>query len=154
MPQARASPSIRRALKGSIALKGARLDDLSLSQYRETVDPNSPAIVLLAPPGTEHPFYAEFGWVRGQGTTAKVPDADTVWRQEGSGALAVGKPVTLTWDNGEGLEFRRTIAVDDKYLFTAKDEVANKGTEPVTLLPYAFISPPRHAEDGRLLHPA
>src|SRR3954471_6663180 len=128
------------ALKGSIALKGARLDDLALTQYRETVDPKSPPIVLLAPSGTEHPFYAEFGWVRAAGTTAKVPDAETVWRQEGAGPLAVGKPVTLTWDNGEGLEFRRTIAVDDKYLFTAKDEVANNGPAPVSLFPYALVS--------------
>ena len=127
-------------MKGSIALKGARIDDLALVQYRETVNPASPAIVLLSPSGTEHPFYAEFGWVRGTGVTAKLPDFETVWRQEGSGALGADKPITLTWDNGEGLQFRRTIAVDDKYLFTAKDEVTNKGTEPVTLFPYALIS--------------
>ena len=126
-------------VKGSIALKGARLDDLALTQYRETVDPKSPAIVLLSPPGTEHPFYAEFGWVAGAGTTAKLPSAETEWRREGSGALTPANPVTLTWDNGEGLEFRRTIAVDDKYLFTAKDEVVNKGTAPVTLVPYAYV---------------
>ena len=134
-------------LKGSIALKGARIDDLALTQYRETVDPKSPAIVLLAPSGTEHPFYAEFGWVPGAGVTAKLPNADTVWRQEGAGALTVGKPITLAWDNGEGLEFRRTIAVDDKYLFTVKDEVANKGAAPVTLFPYALIS--RHGTPER-----
>ena len=127
-------------VKGSIALKCARIDDLSLTQFRETVDPNSPAIELLSPSGTEHPFYAEFGWVNGTGTNAKLPDADTVWRQDGAGALTVGHPITLLWDNGEGLEFRRTIAIDDKYLFTAKDEVVNKGTAPVTLYPYALIS--------------
>jgi YidC/Oxa1 family membrane protein insertase len=127
-------------LKGSIALKGARIDDLALIQYRETVDPKSPPIELLSPSGTDHPFYAEFGWVRGPGVTAKVPDAETVWRQEGSGALTAGKPITLTYDNGEGLEFRRIIAVDDKYLFHARDEVVNKGTAPVTLFPYALVS--------------
>jgi YidC/Oxa1 family membrane protein insertase len=127
-------------VKGTIALKGARLDDLALIQYRETVDPKSPPIVLLSPSGAEHPFYAEFGWVRGAGVNAKLPDADTVWTQEGAGALTPGKPVTLTWDNGEGLTFRRTIAVDDKYLFTARDEVTNKAADPVTLFPYALIS--------------
>src|SRR3954451_19091088 len=105
-------------LKGSIALKGARIDDLALIQYRETVDPKSPPIELLSPSGTDHPFYAEFGWVRGPGVTAKVPDAETVWRQEGTGALTTAKPITLSWDNGEGLTFRRTIAVDEKYLFS------------------------------------
>ena len=127
-------------VKGSISLKGARLDDLSLSQYRVTVDPNSPPVVLLSPSGSPHPFYAEAGWVAAAGATAKLPTADTVWRQAGTGALGVDRPVTLTWDNGEGLEFRRTFAVDDKYLFTIRDEVLNKGTAPVTLYPFALIS--------------
>jgi YidC/Oxa1 family membrane protein insertase len=127
-------------LSGSISLKGGRIDDLSLVKYRETVDPNSPAIVLLAPSGSPQPFYAEFGWVSAAGTTVTLPDANTVWRQEGSGTLGVDRPVTLTWNNGEGLIFRRTIAVDDKYLFTLKDEVTNNGAAPVNLFPYALIS--------------
>jgi YidC/Oxa1 family membrane protein insertase len=128
------------SLAGSIALKGARIDDLALIKYRETVDPKSPPIVLLAPSGSPHPFYSEFGWVVAAGTAAKAPTADTLWRQEGSGALTVEHPVTLVYDNGEGLEFRRTITVDNKYLFTLKDEVVNKGAAPVTLYPYALIS--------------
>jgi YidC/Oxa1 family membrane protein insertase len=127
-------------LAGSVSLKGGRLDDLSLVKYRETVDPNSPAIVLLAPSGSPQPFYSEFGWVAGAGTTVKMPGPDTIWRQEGSGALTIDHPVTLAYDNGDGLEFRRTIAVDDKYLFTIRDEVANKSAATVTLYPYALIS--------------
>ena len=127
-------------LAGSIALKGARIDDLSLTKYRETVDPTSPAIVLLAPSGSPNPFYAEFGWSPPSGAAMKLPGPDTVWQQQGSAALGIDRPVTLTWDNGEGLEFRRTIAVDDKYMFTVKDEVVNKGTAPVTLYPYGLIS--------------
>ena len=137
------SPRVRietPSLDGSIALKGGRVDDLSLIKYRETVDPKSPAIVLLAPSGSPHPFYAQFGWTPAAGASVKLPGDDTVWRQEGSGALAVDRPVKLVYDNGEGLEFRRTIAIDDKYLFTIKDEVLNKGTAPVTLYPYALIS--------------
>ncbi len=127
-------------LDGTIALKGGRIDDLALTRYRETVDPKSPAIVLLAPSGSPNPFYAEFGWVAAAGTTAKLPNPDTLWTQEGAGTLAVERPVTLVYDNGEGLQFRRTIAVDDKYLFTIRDEVANKSAVPVTLYPYALIS--------------
>jgi len=128
------------SVQGSIALKGGRIDDLALVKFRETVDPKSPPIVLLSPSGSPEPFYAEFGWTGAAGTDAKLPMAETVWTQAGSGALSVGHPVTLTYDNGQGLEFRRTIAVDDKYLFTLKDEVANKGTQAVTLYPYALIS--------------
>jgi YidC/Oxa1 family membrane protein insertase len=128
------------SLSGSIALKGGRIDDLSLVKYRETVEPNSPPIVLLAPSGSSNPFYAEFGWSAPSGTSVKLPGPDTVWQQEGSGALSVGRPVTLVYDNGEGLQFRRTIAVDENYLFTLKDEVINKGAAPVTLYPFALIS--------------
>ncbi len=128
------------SLKGSLALKGGRIDDLSLIRYRETVNPGSPAIVLLSPSGSPQPFYAEFGWVGAAATPVKVPGPETVWRQEGSGALGVGRPVTLVWDNGEGLEFRRTITIDENYLFSLKDEVANRASEPVTLYPYALIS--------------
>src|SRR6476660_6464914 len=138
-----ASPRVQietPSVAGSIALKGARIDDLALIKYRETVDPKSPPIVLLAPSGSPNPFYSEFGWVVAAGTAANAPTADTLWRQEGSGALTVEHPVTLVYDNGEGLEFRRTITVDNKYLFTLKDEVVNKGAAPVTLYPYALIS--------------
>ena len=127
-------------LAGSIALKGGRIDDLSLTRFRETVEPRSPPIVLLAPSGSPHPFYAEFGWSPAAGISAKAPGADTLWRQEGTGALSVDRPVTLVYDNGEGLEFRRTVSVDDKYLFTIRDEVVNRGAAPVTLYPYALIS--------------
>src|SRR6202048_3396446 len=107
-------------VSGSISLKGARIDDLSLVQFRETVDPSSPPIVLYSPSGTENPYYAEFGWVPAGGSTAKIPDYNTVWQQEGSGSLTPTTPVTLKYDNGDGLTFRRTIAIDDRYLFTIK----------------------------------
>jgi YidC/Oxa1 family membrane protein insertase len=127
-------------IRGSIALRGARIDDIALIKFRETVDPKSPPIVLLAPSGSPHPFYSEFGWVAGSGAKVKLPNADTVWTQQGTGPLTVGKPISLTYDNGEGLEFRRVIAVDDKYLFTIEDSVANKTDAALTLFPYALIS--------------
>jgi YidC/Oxa1 family membrane protein insertase len=138
-----ASPRIAIAtptLRGSIDLKGGRIDDLALERYRETIDPSSPAIVLFSPSGAPEAFYAEFGWVAAAGTTAAMPGPDTLWQQEGSGTLGIDHPVTLTYDNGAGLIFRRTIAVDDRYLFTLKDQVQNKGSDPVTLFPYALVS--------------
>jgi YidC/Oxa1 family membrane protein insertase len=133
-------PIATDTLQGSVALKGGRIDDLALVKFRETIDPKSPPIILLSPSGTGDPFYAEFGWTGAAGANVKLPTSETVWKQVGSGRLSVGRPVTLTYDNGEGLEFRRTISVDDKYLFTVKDEVSNKGGSPVTLFPYALIS--------------
>jgi YidC/Oxa1 family membrane protein insertase len=127
-------------LRGSISLRGGRIDDLSLVQYRETTSPTSPAIALLSPSGSSQPFYAEFGWVNSSGTALAVPTSETIWRQVGSNSLGVGQPVHLSWDNGEGQEFRRTISVDDKYLFTVRDEVENVGQAPVTVAAYALIS--------------
>jgi YidC/Oxa1 family membrane protein insertase len=127
-------------LKGSIALTGGRIDDLSLAQYRETSDPKSPAIELLSPSGSPQAFYAEFGWVDASSSNMKVPTAETLWLQQGSDSLGVGRPVTLVWQNGQGLEFRRTISVDDKFLFSIRDEVVNNGSAAVALAPYALIS--------------
>ncbi len=128
------------SIQGSIDLKGGRIDDVALVKFRETVDPKSPPIVLLSPSGAPEPFYAEFGWTGAAGTNVKLPTSETVWTQQGAGSLSAGHPVTLTYDNGEGFEFRRIIAIDDKYLFTVKDEVVNKSPNPVTLFPYALIS--------------
>src|SRR5580658_4490523 len=80
-------------LTGSISLKGARIDDLSLVQFRDTVDPASPAIVLYSPSGTATPYYAEFGWVAANASAAKPPDQNTLWQQEGTGSLTPSSPV-------------------------------------------------------------
>ncbi len=127
-------------VSGSISLKGARIDDLSLTLFRDTVDPASPATVLFSPSQTASPYYAEFGWVPASGSTVRMPDQNTMWQQEGSGTLSPSSPVTLKYDNGEGLTFKRTIAIDERYLFTIKDDVTNVGNTPVTLYPFALIS--------------
>ncbi len=123
-------------LDGSIALKGAKLDDLRLKKYHETANPKSPEIVLLAPKSTDYPYYAEFGWVG----AADMPGEQTVWKQDGSGALSPGHPVTLTWDNGHGLVFTRVISVDDQYMFNIADSVANNSGKPQALYPFAYVA--------------
>ena len=127
-------------LRGSIDLKGARIDNLSLAQYHETIEASSPPIALLSPSGAPDAYYAEFGWVSAAGTNEPVPGPDTLWKQEGGGSLTVEHPLTLTYDNGKGLIFTRTISVDDHYLFNIKDQVENKGGQAVTLYPYGLIS--------------
>ncbi len=128
------------SINGSVSLKGARIDDVTLVKYRETADPSAPAIVLLSPTATDSPLYAEFGWIAASGSTLKIPDQNTVWQQEGTGSLSPDSPVILKYDNGEGLTFRRTIFIDDRYLFTIEDEVTNVGNAPVTLYPFALVS--------------
>jgi len=125
-------------LHGSIDLLGARFDDLTLATYHETVDPKSPEVELLSPPGTLDPYLAEFGWVAAT-PDVKVPGPQTRWTASG-GPLTPTNPVILTWDNGQGLIFTRTISVDPNYMFTVRDSIRNTGSTPVKLLPYGLIS--------------
>ena len=100
-------------LKGSISLKGGRIDDVELKDYHETVDPSSPSIVMLSPTGAANAYFAEFGW-GGEGTT--LPDKDTIWQADRP-KLTVDKPLTLTWDNGEGVRFAREFKLDAVWFF-------------------------------------
>jgi YidC/Oxa1 family membrane protein insertase len=128
-------------LHGSINLTGARLDDLELKQYRETVDPDSPIITLLTPAGAPGAYFAEQGWVPAAGASIAVPNGQTVWTPEGDATtLTEATPVTLRWDNGAGLVFRRTFAVDEHYLFTVTQTVENTGAGDVALFPYARVA--------------
>jgi YidC/Oxa1 family membrane protein insertase len=127
-------------LKGSISLTGARIDDLVMTKYRETVEASSPAVTLFSPSGSANAFYAEHGWVGDGANAPKLPSAASKWSLDTGSKLTVKNPVTLKWDNGEGLIFRRTISVDEGYMFTVLQEVENKTTSPVTLFPYALLS--------------
>jgi len=123
-------------LHGSIALKGARIDNLTLAEYRETMDQASSEISLFSPIGGENPYFAEFGWV---GSGLVVPDGETIWTPS-SNELTPENPLTLTWDNGKGLVFSRTISVDENYMFSISQSVENKTAGPVSLFPYALVS--------------
>jgi len=127
------------SLSGSINLKGGHLDDLSLKKYRVTVEPSSPTITLLSPAGSEEAYFAEQGWVPAAGSGVKTPDARAVWQVPAGAVLKPGTPVTLTWDNGEGLVFKRTVSVDSDYLFTTREEVENRSQGPVSLYPYSRV---------------
>jgi YidC/Oxa1 family membrane protein insertase len=135
------SPRVRidtPSVHGSIALIGGRIDDVTLANYRETIDPTSPEIVLFSPQGTPDAYFAELGWVA-PGSSAPVPDTTTPWTADND-TLTPEHPVTLTWDNGQGLTFKRTYAIDERYMFTLRQSVESRRSEPVSLLPYALVS--------------
>ena len=125
-------------LEGSISLTGARIDDLSLIDYRVTVAPDSPEIILLSPSEAPDAYFADFGWAAADPSVV-LPRADTVWQADGE-VLGFDQPVTLTWDNGQGLTFIQSYAVDENYLFTVTQRVENTGVASVTLFPYGRIS--------------
>ncbi|MEO0962161.1 MAG: membrane protein insertase YidC [Pseudomonadota bacterium] len=128
------------SVDGSISLTGARIDDLQLKNYRQTVDPTSPEIILLSPRGSENPYYAEFGWTAPASASLSLPGANTVWTQDTPGMLTPTTPVTLSYDNGEGLTFRKTISIDEDYMFTIEQSVENATAAAVTLYPYGLVA--------------
>jgi YidC/Oxa1 family membrane protein insertase len=131
------------AVYGSIALKGARIDDVIFKHYRETVDPHSPDIVLLSPANSPTPYYVEAGFITDPKANLVLPGPETLWLADHD-ILTESAPVTLTYDNGQGLVFHRKIAVDDRYMFTVTDSVENKSGQPVSLHPYSFVK--RHGK--------
>ena len=124
------------SLQGSINLQGARIDDLVLLRERQTIDKNSPPVRLLSPAGAPGGYFASFGWT-GEGVDA--PPADAVWKPSAS-ILRPGRPVMLSWTSPTGQRFEQTIAVDDDYLFTVRQRVANAGANTVAVRPYGLIS--------------
>lgn len=132
-------------LEGSISLLGGRIDDLSLRDYNETLAEDSPIVRLLSPVGSINAYYALYGWTPGGSLTFDdVPGANTEWNVESGETLGVGSPVTLRWDNSKGLIFRRTVSVDEDYLFTIDQTVENTTSDPVRLQPYGIVA--RHSE--------
>jgi YidC/Oxa1 family membrane protein insertase len=130
-------PILTGRLRGSLSLQGGRIDDLFLTDYRETLDDPAP-VELFRPAGMEHAFLAQFGWT-GQNITGGVPGPNTLWRLTDGSTLTPSTPVTLTWDNGQGLRFTRVISVDENYMFTLTDTVANLGTTAIIIAPYGRI---------------
>jgi YidC/Oxa1 family membrane protein insertase len=125
------------ALRGSIALRGARLDDLFLKNYHESVEKTSPEVELLRPEGMANAYFAEDGWLGANLPGAPTPQ--TLWTLTSGDQLSPGRPITLTYAAPGGLTFNRRIDVDAKSMFTITDTVANQGTAPVTLAPYVSI---------------
>jgi YidC/Oxa1 family membrane protein insertase len=128
------------ALLGSINTKGARIDDLTLRNYRQEVDDDSPRIDLLSPEGSKNAYYADFGWAPAAGAGLTVPDNETTWQVDSGGPLTPDNPVTLSWSNGDGLTFKRTFSIDDGFMFTVEQTVVNETGEPVSLAPYSLVN--------------
>jgi YidC/Oxa1 family membrane protein insertase len=129
----RGSPSVY----GTISLRGARIDDLFLAGYGQTADKESAPVELLAPEGTAHPYFVDLGWTGAN--LAGMPTPDTVWTLSKGDVLRPGRPVVLTYSSPGGLAFTRTIAVDDKSMFTITDQVANLGAQTATVAAYGSV---------------
>ncbi|MCX8995844.1 membrane protein insertase YidC [Rhizobiaceae bacterium BDR2-2] len=127
------------SISGTLNLTGARLDDIHLKEYRETVEQTSPIITLFSPSDAPNSYFAELGFVRSE-TSGTVPGPATVWEVAEGSRLTDTTPVTLRFVNEKGVTFTRRIEVDEHYLFTVTDRIENAGSEPVTLASYGRIT--------------
>ncbi len=127
---------ISKEVSGSISLKGARIDDITLTQYKETLDPESELIKLLLKSNGDSPYFIEFGWSSPEGI--KVPNGKSLWKSS-SNILSPDKNITLKWDNGENITFYQDISIDDSFMITVNQRVENNSNNSVTLYPYGLI---------------
>ena len=123
-------------LRGSLNLKGARLDDLILNDYRQTIEDSSPNIDLLQPTGSLNPYFAQFGWTGEAGL--EVPNSDTIWTADRQ-QLDIGQPVTLSWTNAAGVRFEQVISLDQNFMFTVDQRVINNSGDTISATPYGRI---------------
>ena len=126
-------------LSGSLRTKGARLDDVVLKDHKLAVEEGSDNVVLFAPRGAQNPYYAEFGWSISGSAEQAMPDTNSIWATDGT-TLTPDSPITLTWSNGTGLTFTRTISIDPDYMITVNQSVTNKTNTLVNLFPYGLIN--------------
>ncbi len=123
-------------LRGSINLQGARIDDLSLIQYKQTLDSNSPYIELFSPAKSVKPYYSEFGWVADK---TQVPNAQTVWQSDDT-TINMQNTATLFWINDSGVRFELHFKLDERYMFIVQQRVVNNSSQSIRLANYALIS--------------
>jgi len=132
-------------LSGAISTQGGRIDQLSLKKYRNTIADDSDIVTLLSPVGQPEAYYAAFGWAPAVGIKVdQVPDPNTIWTIVGNDILTPSSPVSLVWDNGNGVKFMRKISVDEKYMFTVEQGIENSSGSEISLRPYGLLR--RHGE--------
>ncbi|MBQ4874763.1 MAG: membrane protein insertase YidC [Rickettsiaceae bacterium H1] len=127
------------SLHGSINLKGARFDDITLAGYRMDTAYGADEVVLLSPAKARESYFAEFGWVS-LDNTVKLPNTETVWELDKGSDLAENESVTLKWDNDNGLLFKIKVRVDKHYLFYIDQYIVNNTDKIVKLIPYGRLN--------------
>ena len=123
---------------GTISLNGALIDDVTLKNYKETLNEDSKQVVILNPKKSENGYFLETGWATSE--NIKVPNHNSKWSVIGNNTLAPKQPVTIQWDNNEGLIFKKKLTIDDKYLIIVEDSVQNLSQKNINLFHYSQIT--------------
>ena len=126
-------------IKGSISLTGGIIDDITFKNYKENLDSNK-NVIFLNPKNSKEGYYIETGWAPSPGEKIKLPTDSTIWKVKGNAVLLANRPVTLEWDNGEGLIFTKKIELDEKFLFIITQGIKNNSNKSFKFYPYAQIT--------------
>ena len=126
-------------INGSINLTGARIDDIILKKYLTDLSPDSDNVKLLSPKGSENSYFAEYGWVADNNNKIELPNANTIWKSNRS-TISPSQPAVLTWDNGNGIIFKKTISLDEEYMFNIEQTIINNTSEEIKIYPYGLIN--------------
>ncbi|MBA8666431.1 membrane protein insertase YidC [Holosporaceae bacterium 'Namur'] len=127
-----------QAVKGSINLVGARIDDLTLLQYKVHPDANDANVVLFSPSKTREVYFAEFGWISNE-ENLELPNKETLWKAN-KASLKQNDNISLSWANSQNIEFIITISLDENFMFNIKQEIKNQSAKPIKIQPYSLIS--------------
>ena len=127
---------LNKELIGSISLIGARIDDLTLVNYRKTLDPESDQIRFLKKINGEQPFFAQFGW--SSPDDVQVPNGNTVWESSGN-VISPDRSITLRWENDQGIKFLKKISIDENFMIKVEQKVVNSTSNKIKLYPYGLI---------------
>ncbi len=126
---------------GTLSLLGGRIDDLRLEDYKTTLAENAETVTLLSPQGGEGAYYSVYGWAPAAGMTHDlVPGPNTLWTLQSGNILSQESPIVLTWDNGAGQVFTRTMSIDANYMFKVDQTVRNDSANPVSMAPFTQLS--------------
>ncbi|AIF81874.1 membrane protein insertase [endosymbiont of Acanthamoeba sp. UWC8] len=127
-----------QAVKGSINLVGARIDDLTLLQYKVHPNANDANVVLFSPSKTREVYFAEFGWISNE-ENLELPNKETLWKAN-KASLKQNDNISLSWTNSQNIEFIITISLDENFMFDIKQETKNQSDKPIKIQPYSLIS--------------
>ncbi len=124
-------------IKGSISLMGGTIDDLIFKNYTETLDGKN-KITLLNPKKYSEGYFVETGWVSSS-KNIELPSSNTSWKVEGNNKLTPGNPVTLVWNNNQGISFKKKIKIDEKFLFSIDQIITNQSEKSYDFYAYGQI---------------
>lgn len=116
-----------KSLSGNISNKGAIIKNIVLKKYNENQDKDSSKVTLI-----NKSYFIESSWIS-NGNNLKLPTRNSVWKIEGNEELTPNTPITMTWDNGEGIIFKKTYSLDENYLLNVSQKIINNTNQTIKL---------------------